>query len=177
MPRLKSDQYLDSYNSHQRSSSPLVSVSLHLHLNEIRLKSPHMVPIPITLNARNTVRKVDGDLHSQSSYPLDRDLLHLCGRRSDVRVSTKHLQGQEAALHNRHWRLAPIPRLASEMQNLRTIPPEMFRHLSGEANDGRVALCVSQFGYCVSCKLSWNTTSNFCSQWELDMVRSHGRWR
>jgi hypothetical protein len=104
--------------------------------------------------------------------PIDRDLLHSCGRRSHVRVSTEHLQGQDAALHNRHWRLASIPRLPSEMQNSRAIPPKMFRHLSGEANDGRVALCVSHLD--IVSVVSWNTTSNFCSQWGLNMIRAMG---
>lgn len=99
--------------------------------------------------------QADGDLRS---HPLDRDLLHSCGWRSDVRVSTEHLQGQDAALHNRHWRLASIPRLPSEME-IRGL--FLRRYLGASAvrqNDGRVALYVSAQPLVISC--IWNTTSN-----------------
>lgn len=133
MPRSKSDQHLD-----QRSSSLLVS-------------GP---PIPIILTSAIQMQ-ADGDLRS---HPLDRDLLHSCGWRSDVRVSTEHLQGQDAALHNRHWRLASIPRLPSEME-IRGL--FLRRYLGASAvrqNDGRVALYVSAQPLVISC--IWNTTSN-----------------
>ena len=132
-----------------------------------------MAPISITLSTRDPDTKGDRG-RSQSVISL----IVICytrvvGAVSVVRVSTEHSRGQEAALHNPHWRLASFPRLPSEMQNRRTILPKVFRHLSGESNDGRAAckLCAlhQPFRYQLYPE---TTTPNICLCVSGDMIRS-----
>ena len=165
MPRSKSDQYSTSIRRilTKQSSSLLGAVSLHFQLNKIHLKSPLMAPISITLSTRDPDAKGDRG----RSQPVISLIVICCtrvvGAVSVVRVSTEHSHGQDAALHNPHWRLASFPRLPSEMQNRKAIPPKVFRHLSGESNDGRAAfkLCAlhQPFGYQL---YPGTTTPNIC---------------